>query len=59
MDADPTAPKPLDAPLAVWHESLFSARHDRLVALHPDGGVIATSRPLPDGANVFLELSLG
>ncbi len=58
-DADPTAPKPLEAPLAVWHESLFSARHDRLVALHPDGGVIGTSRPLPDGANVFLELSLG
>jgi hypothetical protein len=49
----------LPAPLACWHESLLSARTDRVVALACDSAIVETSRPLPVGTRVFLELSLG
>lgn len=50
---------PLAAPLACWHESLLSARSDRVVALGAESAFIASERPLPVGTRVFLELSLG
>jgi hypothetical protein len=56
--ADPATAR-LDRPLACWHESLHSARTDRMVSLGEQGGFIETDRPLPAGAEVFLELHLG
>lgn len=49
----------LKSPLPCWHESLASARTDPLVSLSLQGGHIETSRPVPPGTPVFLELSLG
>ena len=46
----------LHTPLPCWHESLLSARTDIVVALAADGAFVATSRPLPAGTLVFLEL---
>ena len=54
-----TLPLPLKTPLLCWHESLASARNDALIALSPHGARIATTRPLPAGTAVFLELEGG
>jgi hypothetical protein len=43
-------------PTPCWHESVFSARTDSIVALSMQGAHIATTRPLPPGTAVFLEL---
>jgi hypothetical protein len=47
---------PLRAPLPCWHESVYSARTDSIVALSLGGAFLQTQRPLPLGAAVFLEL---
>lgn len=52
-------PQPLKTPLLCWHESLSSARNDALVALSADSARIATTRPLPTGTAVYLELEGG
>lgn len=48
----------LRAPLRCWHESLVSARADALITLSREGAFIATSRPVPAGTELFLEISL-
>lgn len=51
--------KTLKTPLLCWHESLLSARNDALVALSTESARISTTRPLPPGTAVFLELEGG
>jgi hypothetical protein len=56
---DARAPTPLTTPLQCWHESIHSARHDLIVALSERQARIATNRPLPTGAAVFVEFADG
>ena len=56
---DARAPTPLTTPLQCWHESIHSARHDLIVALSEHQARIATNRPLPTGAAVFVEFAGG
>ncbi len=49
-------PQLLSTPLPCWHESLVSARTDLIVALSPRSARITTTRPLPAGTAVYLEL---
>ncbi len=52
-----SGPDPIPVtPTPCWHESVLSARTDSIVALSMQSAHIKTSRPLPPGTAVFLEL---
>lgn len=45
-------------PIACWHESMSTARVERLMELGQHGGFIESERPLPVGTKIYIEPKL-